>query len=85
MIGRCLGQADLKARLMGEMIDRLGIDLVQAARQDLGTRLDQVVRGCRFCAHAEQCQAWLSGMSTADRRDFCPNAALFDDMPRRVN
>lgn len=38
---------------------------------------------CLRCVHADQCFAWLRGFSGAfDYQWFCPNADLFNTLPR---
>lgn len=84
MLAQYLARTELKARLMFGMVDRLDIDIGQAARQNLGMTLDKAFRACRFCNRTADCAAWQTGRTGIDRHAFCPNAARFDDMPRRA-
>jgi hypothetical protein len=69
-------RAEQHAHLMGEMMDRLGVDVDAVAAE--GHALAIAARRCMFCANTAECEEWLE---TADRPEaapaFCPNGALF--------
>lgn len=67
--------------LLNGMVDRIGLDesqgpLVQAI-------LCEAEWTCVTCLDSERCRAWLdSGARDEAYREFCPNAALFEHLPR---
>ncbi|HLF22373.1 MAG TPA: DUF6455 family protein [Burkholderiales bacterium] len=71
--------AEVRAELMGRMMNRLDVDLGSVAREVLGTRLRSVANHCRGCRQTDLCQRWLDGQETGcSYRDFCPNAQVFE-------
>jgi hypothetical protein len=61
-----------------DMVDRLGIDPVDLARDCLGYRLSTAVRRCQACDAGATCRAWLDRTTTAENAPaFCPNADIF--------
>lgn len=66
-------------KLMGQMADRLGVDLDEAElRGDLppGERSDMVL-SCTNCTSPEACSQWLEGHEKAeDAPAYCRNGAL---------
>lgn len=67
--------------LLKQMVDRLGVDergpLVSAI-------LWEAEWSCLDCTRAAECGAWLGGRVEDDAyREFCPNAALFDQLPHK--
>lgn len=82
-MGRLLNYIDQHSDLMCRMMERLGIDVVAGAGLARGTILASAARRCFFCPHAARCRAWLdSGAGDEGHRAFCPNADLFDGLPR---
>lgn len=75
-------RASRQSRLMGAMMDRLGIDPAAAALR--GRAFDAAMRRCLWCAASGRCGQWLG---TADRQDpapaFCPNVAFFGEIGSR--
>lgn len=67
--------------LLKRMIERIGVDenrgpLVSAI-------LWQAEWSCLDCVNAAECEAWTGDVVEDDAyREFCPNAALFDRLPR---
>ena len=74
MIG--LGRrAEQHARLLGEMMDRVGVDVGAAAAE--GHALAIAARRCMFCASTAECEDWLHSTQRAESPPaFCPNKAF---------
>ena len=69
-------RAEQQARLMGEMMERVGVDVDAAAAE--GHALAIAARRCMFCANTAECEDWLQNVERADSAPaFCPNRALF--------
>ena len=68
-----------QSRLMGGMMDRLGVSLTDIKADPTGLAVERAVRACAFCSHGGECQAWQDahpdGADTAP--GFCPNAAFW--------
>jgi Family of unknown function (DUF6455) len=78
VLAKLLNRIQNKARLMGAMMARVGVDPVEAARIRGGTALAAAGRRCMACQNGEDCAAWLeSAPSHAEPPAFCPNAAVF--------
>lgn len=77
---------ELRARNLGEMMERCAVDPVMLAREGLGLTLSSVARACIHCRHGEECRRWLE---VTDRSvvkappAFCPNAGRFRGAHRR--
>jgi hypothetical protein len=71
--------ADLRARNMSEMMDRLGLDADAFAHRRSGLDLSSAIRMCQFCNADEVCHDWLAraAKSSVKAPAFCPNAKLF--------
>jgi len=77
-------RTDRRMKNFNEMTARLGIDLPEFARENLGYALVSAIRRCRSCDAGEVCRDWLV---RADARlghapAFCPNAPMFDHVLR---
>ena len=71
-------RADRQSRLMGEMMDRIGLQLDDAGRVNLGIPLRMAARVCLLCRRSDACEAWLaSHRGPAEAPGFCPNAGFF--------
>lgn len=71
--------------LMTRMMSCLGIDAGQAEAQTSGFALARVARTCNVCPRKAECAAWLAESPGDDAHwSFCPNADLFERMPRIV-
>lgn len=70
-------------RLMGQMADRLGVDLEESElRGDLppGSR-DDMVLSCTNCTSPEECRTWLNTHDTAETPPtYCRNGDLLKDL-----
>jgi hypothetical protein len=69
--------------LLRRMSQRLGID----DRRDplIGTVLREAEASCLGCVAAPRCRAWLDAPDLdAAYREFCPNASVFDLLPRKA-
>lgn len=63
-------------RLLRRMLARLQLEPALQPRR-------QLVRTCMVCPSVLRCQAWLDRGGRADGyREFCPNAALLDELRR---
>jgi hypothetical protein len=67
-----------KARLLGAMLDRLGIDPERAARVRSGAALTAASRTCLGCTETEACETWLAEPVPDEPQSsippaFCPN------------
>lgn len=73
---RLMQRMDRQSRLMGGMMERLGIDLSARSGDVCGNGFERAVRSCTFCNHGEQCQAWQDAHAEGAEHapDFCPNA-----------
>lgn len=78
---RWTARYDRQSRLMGDMMERLGVDVEAASHEQHGMRMASAVRLCLFCRSAEACAAWQAGEHDAAEGapEFCPNAAFFRD------
>ncbi|MCW5752265.1 MAG: hypothetical protein KIT81_14075 [Alphaproteobacteria bacterium] len=70
-----------RATLFGRMLERLEVDVDQAARsQAFGLS----ARTCIFCPNATDCAEWFAeGAHGNAYRQFCPNARRIEGMPQR--
>lgn len=70
---------DRQSRLMGGMMDRLGVSLGDGKADASGLAMERAVRACAFCGHGGECQAWQEAHPDGAERapDFCPNAAFW--------
>lgn len=63
---------------MNEMMDRLGVDAVAAARHQRGTAFAEARMACIVCRSAGECRRWLDSEPGApEPSDFCANMAFF--------
>jgi hypothetical protein len=70
-------RAEQHARLMGGMMDRLGVDVDAAAAE--GHALAIAARRCLFCGHTAECEDWLRSVERAESAPaFCPNRDLLE-------
>jgi hypothetical protein len=81
MFDSSLIRRTLRARNMGEMIRRLGIEPVFHAI-DGGRGLREVAESCVACRSGEECRDWLATHSGSLEAapSFCPNAVRFQRM-----
>jgi hypothetical protein len=80
MFNRVLQQA---AR-MEDMMERIGVDLALAAREDHGQAYARARTICLNCPAAPQCERWLAEPDGASEPPlFCPLAAFFAACRRR--
>src|SRR5215203_5654756 len=70
-------RVELQARLLGEMMERLGV-AAEAARAGGGTALAAASRRCLYCSSAEICRHWLDETGEGEAPAFCPNASFLD-------
>ena len=81
MLAGFVARQEQRARNMGEMVRRLGIE-PSTATFDGGRTLEAVVRSCSMCRSVDECTAWLEAhaQSIDAAPPFCPNAARFQAM-----
>lgn len=75
MTDTLMQRLDLQARLLGEMMERLGVDPALTG----GAPLAAAARACRACPEGAACRRFLDappGPGTAPPA-FCPNGGLF--------
>jgi hypothetical protein len=80
VIDSLIQRMDLQARLLGEMMERLGVDPELAAREASGAGLAAAALRCRACGSKAACKGFLSateGLAPAAPA-FCPNGDFFD-------
>jgi hypothetical protein len=75
-------RVERQARLMGEMMARLGVDPGAAARERRGAALAAASRACLLCGHSGECRQWLDAPGKT-APPFCPNASFFARLGRR--
>jgi hypothetical protein len=79
MQGWLRGRVARRARLMGTMMERIGVDPGLAALR--GRSFTAAGRRCLWCAASQQCERWLEETGSADRGpSFCPNTPFFEDV-----
>ena len=75
---------DRRTRLMPAMFARLGIDAEGGDVTDAGLAMWEAGQSCVLCGSVGRCERWLAdGGDTYGYRAFCPNAGIFDRLPRR--
>jgi Family of unknown function (DUF6455) len=63
---------------LDDVMHRLGIDPLAAARLNDGVAFAAARRACLECRHERQCQRWLDASIALEAPPlFCPNAAFF--------
>lgn len=66
-----------QARLMGAMMERVGVEPEAAAR--CGRLFDAASRRCLWCSAHEECGKWIERNPGANRSPgFCPNSRFFE-------
>ena len=72
-------RVERQSRRLDEMMERLEINPVIAARRAGGLALAQARSRCLMCTQAHLCRFWLDQAgSTVRAPDFCPNAAFLE-------
>ena len=76
-------QVERQAQLMGEMMERLGVDPLAAARRQHGTAFVQARTTCLLCRSSSDCRRWIEGAPEAEHPSrFCPNMPFFESCLR---
>lgn len=73
-----LSRLDGRARNLGEMLQRCGVDPVGLAGERIGQSLTSVARACMLCPHSDACRRWLDAAdpeAVNPPPSFCPNAS----------
>ena len=68
-----------QAQLMGEVMDRVAVDVNVAARESIGIAFGTASRRCMLCRSSEECRQWLDEGGGDAAPAFCPNAAFFNN------
>lgn len=69
--------------LIGEAMAKRGVYPADAEAAGLESEVAVAVRRCETCANTGQCRDWIAGGPRRGNSDFCPNAALFDEIEAR--
>ncbi|MEO3428765.1 DUF6455 family protein [Pelagibius sp. CAU 1746] len=72
-----LSRMELHSKLMGQMMERCGVDAGQLAQDRLGATLAAAARACMACGRTDSCQRWLEATDGGVEQippAFCPNA-----------
>lgn len=79
MFAEAFARLDQRARNMGEMMQRLGIEPIWPSIDDGGKTLGAAARSCWACGAGEECRAWLDAHPGAldAPPPFCPNSVRF--------
>jgi hypothetical protein len=84
MLAGSFARLEQRARNMGAMMARLGVEPLRPGFDDGGRILGEVARSCWACGRGEECRAWLAARSgpLEAAPSFCPNAVRFQTMRR---
>ena len=76
-----------RQELMDDMMERCGVDLLDAIRMDRGQSFVEARAKCRLCVCVRTCRDWLLAPDADLSRppDFCPNARLFRTCLKKQN
>jgi len=66
-----------QSQLMGAMLEKLGLDPEQAAREARGAQMAAAARRCLFCEEGVACGRWIEQADEGEAPPFCPNADFF--------
>ena len=76
-------QVARQAQHMSDMMDRLDVDAVAAARHQRGRTYAEARSNCLYCPFARECARWIHGAADArSPAEYCPNAAFFGAFQR---
>ncbi len=84
---RPLGDERLHLRLLEEMSQTVGADLVRAYEdgQISSENWANMVQQCRGCAEPGKCQKWLATRETAaETPAYCSNRAVLDELKQNL-
>jgi len=71
-------QVQRQAEHLGEVMDRLNVDALTAARLENGEAFARAQRTCLECRFERHCRRWLDAAIVMEGPPtFCPNAAFF--------
>jgi hypothetical protein len=76
MLGPMCRRRAQQELLFNRMMERCGVEVVQAVRLEQGEAYARAVDACLFCRRSGECAAWLEGGSPL-APNFCPNFAFF--------
>jgi hypothetical protein len=68
-----------QSALMGQMMERLGVDSIVAQGVDGGLAWREAHTKCLFCSNGGACRNWLEDSYSLlpGPKQFCPNMAFF--------
>src|SRR5829696_4723009 len=69
-------RVERQARLMGAMMERVGVDPGAAAREGRGVAFAAASRRCLTCQNSDACERWLGADGEDVPPAFCPNATF---------
>jgi len=69
--------------LMDDMMEVVGVDLLDVVDVDGGQSYLQARSNCHGCPCKASCRDWLMEQRRAEPQDFCPNADLFRTVKKR--
>jgi len=78
-----LSRLEVRSKLMGQMMERCGVNPAYLARERCGITMMQAAHACMACGRARTCSAWLQATEDGVLQDppsFCPNARRFRQM-----
>jgi hypothetical protein len=75
------GLADFHCQvLMDDMMQAVGVDLLEAIDVDGGQSYVRARLNCHGCVCKEECRDWLSEHEHRQSPSFCPNAGFFQSL-----
>ena len=69
--------------LMEEMMQTVGVDLLEAVDVDGGQSYVRAQFNCHGCSRKEVCRDWLAEGEDGEPQAFCPNARFFWSLKSR--
>lgn len=63
--------------LMEDMMETVGVDLMEVVDLDGGQSYVRARAKCHDCTCKAECKTWLADHETGSPQPFCPNADLF--------
>lgn len=75
------GLADFHCQvLMDDMMQAIGVDLLEAVDVDGGRSYVRARHNCHRCTHKEECGDWLLEHEHGQPQSFCPNTGFFQSL-----
>ena len=67
--------------LMDEMMEKRGVNVLEALSVDGGLAFIEARAKCRYCLNEGVCRRWLAGDGHHGPEEFCPNVGFFGSVP----